>query len=123
MRAQTATLTPAPALCFRSPAPAPIRRWAEHGYPVANAAGSGVPLSLDVGALGARVFLSGVAPADVGAAERARRGWAPLPDLSTLPPYPGWTRSFNGFDFGQEQPGRGMARYDFTALNVEVLAA
>jgi hypothetical protein len=57
----------------------------------------------DVGALGARVALVGQEPRDVGPAVRAARGWAPLPPPSTLPPYPGWTRSWVGFDFGTEQ--------------------
>ncbi len=79
--------------------------------------------TLDVGALGARVFLSGSEPADVGPDVRAARGWAPLPPLDTLPPYPGWTRSFNGFDFGEEQPFPGLVRYEWTEIDVLVLAA
>jgi hypothetical protein len=101
----------------------PCSEWAEHGYPSAPGEFSGQPLALDVGALGARVAFSGAEPADIGAAERARRGWAPLPDLSTLPPYPGWTRSWVGFDFGEEQPFPGLVRYEFTGVDVQVLAA
>ena len=100
----------------------PCSEWAEHGYPTSAGEMSGRPLVLDVGAIGARVALSGVEPPDIGAAERARRGWAPLPDLSTLPPYPGWTRSFVGFDFGQEQPSPGLVRYEFTQVDIGVLA-
>jgi hypothetical protein len=101
----------------------PCSEWAEHGYPSSAGELSGRPMTLDVGAIGARVALSGVEPPDIGAAERARRGWAPLPDLSTLPPYPGWTRAFAGFDFGQEQPGPGLVRYEFTGVDLQVLAA
>lgn len=101
----------------------PCSEWAEHGYPTADGERSGVPMVLDVGAIGARVALSGVEPPDIGPAERARRGWAPLPDLSTLPPYPGWTRAFAGFDFGQEQGTPGLVRYEFTGVDLAVLAA
>jgi hypothetical protein len=100
----------------------PCSEWTEHGYPSSNGEFNGVPMTLDVGALGARVFLSGVEPADVGAATRAAKGWAPLPDLATLPPYPGWTRSFNGFDFGEEQPTPGLVRYEFSEVDVLVLS-
>ena len=101
----------------------PCSEWAVHGYPAVEGSTNGLPMELDVGALGARVALSGAEPADVGPALRAQRGWAPLPDLSTLPPYPGWTRSFNGFDFGEEQPSRGLVRYEFTSIDLLVLAA
>ena len=101
----------------------PCSEWSEHGYPSSEGELSGVPMQLEVGALGARVAFSGEEPQDLGPAERARRGWAPLPDLATLPPYPGWTRSYVGFDFGQEQPGPGLVRYEFTGVDVAVAAA
>ena len=101
----------------------PCTEWEEHGYPTMAGSPRSSTVTLDVGALGARVALSGAEPADIGPATRAARGWAPLPDLSTLPPYPGWTRSWNGFDFGVEQPNPGLARYEFTAVDIEVLAA
>jgi len=100
----------------------PCSEWAEHGYPSVEGEYDGVPMVLDVGALGARVFLSGVEPADIGAAARTAKGWAPLPDLASLPPYPGWTRSFNGFDFGEEQPMPGLVRYEFTEIDLLVRA-
>jgi hypothetical protein len=101
----------------------PCSEWGEHGYPTREGQLSGVPQLLDVGALGARVAMAGAEPQDIGAQERARRGWAPLPDPAALPPYPGWTRSFVGFDFGQEQPSPGLVRYEFTGVDLQVLAA
>jgi hypothetical protein len=82
----------------------PCSEWGVHGFPTKAGEGSGAgPMVFDVGALGARVALVGQEPRDVGPAVRAARGWAPLPPPSTLPPYPGWTRSWVGFDFGTEQ--------------------
>ncbi len=88
---------------------APCEEWGLHGYPTSPGAGMGKSLTLDVGALGARVAFAGAEPADIGPAARAARGWAPLPPLDTLPSFPGWTRYWNGFDFGTEQftPGAG----------------
>ena len=109
--------------------------WAEHGYPAAPPPGivHGQRLDLAVGALGARVALVGAEPADVGAAVRAARGWAPLPAKADLPPlvreYPGWTRSWVGFDFGAEMglgsgaPSTQETRYEWTGVDVSVLAA
>ena len=97
--------------------------WATHGYPASPSTGQGVLLDLDVGGLGARLALVGAEPADVGPDVRAARGWAPLPPLDTLPPYPGWTRSWVGFDFGTEQFTPAANRYEFSELDVLVLAA
>ena len=101
----------------------PCDEWSEHGFPSTPGAPVGTSVLLDVGALGARVALSGAEPRDMGPAAREARGWAPLPDLSTLPPYPGWSRAWNGFDFGQEQPSPGLVRYEWTNIDVLVLAA
>lgn len=103
----------------------PCSEWAEHGYPSTQGGGNGELLNLDVGALGARVALAGEEPADVGAETRAARGWATLPPASQLPPYPGWTRSWNGFDFGAEMGLSGAVsqtetRYEWTEVNVLV---
>jgi hypothetical protein len=103
----------------------PCSEWAEHGYPATHGGGNGELLDLAVGALGARVALAGDEPADVGAATRASRGWAPLPPSSSLPPYPGWTRSWNGFDFGAEMGLSGAVsqtetRYEWTEVNILV---
>jgi hypothetical protein len=102
----------------------PCSEWGLHGYPTRPGEGSGAgPLVFDVGALGARVALVGEEPQDVGAALRAARGWAPLPPPSQLPPYPGWTRSWVGFDFGTEQFSPAANRYEFSQVDLEVLAA
>jgi len=111
----------------------PCSEWAEHGYPAAPPpAVGGSRLDLAVGALGARVALVGAEPADVGAAARAARGWAPLPARAALPPgqqdYPGWTRSWVGFDFGAEMGLSGAVaqletRYEWTEVDVRVRAA
>ena len=102
----------------------PCSEWGVHGYPTKNGEGSGAgPMVFDVGALGARVALVGSEPQDVGAAVRAARGWAPLPPPSQLPPYPGWTRSWVGFDFGTEQFTPAANRYEFSDVDLEVLAA
>ena len=97
--------------------------WGVHGYPTVPSTGQGELLDLDVGGLGARVALVGAEPADVGPAVRAARGWAPLPPLDTLPPYPGWTRSWVGFDFGTEQFAPAANRYEFSEIDVLVAAA
>ena len=97
--------------------------WEIHGYPGVPSTGQRQLLDLDVGSLGARVALAGAEPADIGAEARAARGWAPLPPLDTLPPYPGWTRSFNGFDFGTEQFSPSASRYEFSEVDVLVAAA
>ena len=102
----------------------PCEEWGIHGYPTKPGQGSGAgPLKLDVGGLGARVALVGAEPEDVGEAVRKKWGWAPLPPLDTLPPYPGWTRSFVGFDFGTEQFAPSANRYEFTEIDLQVLAA
>ena len=102
----------------------PCVEWGIHGYPTKPGQGSGAgPLKLDVGGLGARVALVGAEPEDVGEAVRKKWGWAPLPPLDTLPPYPGWTRSFVGFDFGTEQFAPSANRYEFTEIDLQVLAA
>jgi len=106
----------------------PCSEWAEHGYPSTQGGGNGELLNLDVGALGARVALAGEEPADVGAETRAARGWATLPPASQLPPYPGWSRSWNGFDFGAEMGLSGAVaqtetRYEWTEVNVLVLSS
>ena len=101
----------------------PCAEWAIHGYPAEAGGGSGAgPRTFDVGALGARVALVGAEPADVGEAARLARGWAPLPPLSQLPPYPGWTRSWVGFDFGTEQFSPAANRYEFSDVDLQVLA-
>ena len=101
----------------------PCDEWGIHGYPTTPGGGAGQPLDLDFGGLGARVALVGVEPADIGAATRAARGWAPLPPLGSLPPYPGWTRSFVGVDFGAEQFTPASNRYEFSEVDMLVAAA
>lgn len=101
----------------------PCAEWGIHGYPTTPGGGVGELLDLDFGGLGARVALVGAEPADIGPAMRAARGWAPLPPSDVLPPYPGWTRSFIGADFGAEQFTPAANRYEFTELDVLVAAA
>ena len=102
----------------------PCEEWGVHGYPTRPGQGSGAgPLTLDIGGLGARVALVGQEPKDVGEGVRKAMGWAPLPPLDTLPPYPGWTRSWVGFDFGTEQFTPAANRYEFSQVDLKVLAA
>ena len=101
----------------------PCDEWAIHGYPTVASTHEGEVLTLDIGGLGARLAFSGAEPADIGPAARAARGWAPLPPLETLPPFPGWTRSWVGFDFGTEQFSPAANRYEFSGIDVQVLAS
>jgi len=102
----------------------PCEEWGAHGYPTQPGMGSGEgPLRLDIGGLGARVALVGQEPQDVGAEVRRKMGWAQLPPLDTLPPYPGWTRSWVGFDFGTEQFTPAANRYEFSQVDLQVLSS
>ena len=81
---------------------------------------------LDVGALQARLYYSGEEPpAADAAALRARLGLPPL-DLSSLPPYPGWTRPIVSLEVGPEQMAgaaglaQTLVRWETLAWNVEV---
>lgn len=101
----------------------PCAEWAAQGFPSKKGdawVGDDRVWNMDVGALAARVYLSGAEPADVP--DRAEKGWAPLPPLDTLPPYPGWTRSWVSFEVGPEQfdPASVIARWEVSHWDVKV---
>jgi hypothetical protein len=102
----------------------PCSEWAIHGFPSSPGegwAGNASTWTLDVGALGARLYFSGTEPADLP--DRASRGFAPLPPADQLPPYPGWNRSWISFEIGPEQsdPGFRLMRWETSAWDVRVM--
>ena len=82
--------------------------------------------SLDVGTLQARLYYSGAEPSVASHdALRARLGLQPL-DLSSLPPYPGWTRPIVSLEIGPEQMASSpllsetLVRWETLAWDVQV---
>jgi hypothetical protein len=97
----------------------PCAEWGEHGFPTVQGTGwIGAPdklWRLDVGALGARVFLQGVEPAPVATARYK---------TSKLAHLPGVNRSWIGFELGPElmdaQEGGSTIRWEVQDVDVMV---
>lgn len=98
----------------------PCSEWAPHGFPSTPGqgwVGDDRLWQLDVGTLGARLYLFGDNPnAAAAAASAAAAG---------LPPYPGWGRSWVSFEIGPEQmdsSGTGLVRWEVSEWDVLVAA-
>lgn len=115
----------------------PCEEWAAHGWPSTPGqgwVGDSRQWTLDVGTLGARLYLSGNSPPVTAAVEArmaALRAAQGLPEGQALPPYPGWSREWISFEVGPEQMDSGtgngtighMVRWEVSQWDVQVLQA
>jgi len=96
----------------------PCSEWAPHGFPSVPGegwVGDDRLWNLDVGALGARLYLFGANPNEAAGRSAAV--------AAGLPPYPGWGRSWISFEVGPEQmdsSGTGFVRWEVSEWDVLV---
>jgi hypothetical protein len=106
----------------------PCAEWAVHGFPAAPGdgwIGDDRTWTLDVGALGARMYMAGANPPSTPEIESRKAMLARHQGQDALPPYPGWSRSFLDFEIGPEQfdSASHMVRWEVSQVDVQVLQA